>query len=444
MANQVVVLGAGYAGAGAVKRLEQDLGPGAEVTWISEQDYHLVLHEVHRVIRDPSVESKVAIPITEIKEPSTTFIRDRVESVDVEDRTVSLADGDPVDYDYLLVCLGSATAFYGIDGLREHSLTLKSLDDAREIHTAVADAAADTSRSNPAKVLVGGAGLSGIQAAGEIAEYRDRNKAPIDISLVEGLDEVFPNNDPELQGALRSRLEAADIEILTGNFISKVDDHAVYLAGAEETVYGDDGPMGADEAETEADADADVDEEQADAPEAETDGGVSPADIDYSNEHILDYDVLVWTGGITGQDAASSLKVDQDDRSHRLRAASDFQTSDDRVFAVGDTALVEQPDDEVAPPTAQAAWQAAKVAGENVARATRGEPLKTWTYEDLGTLVSVGEKAVAHDVSLPVVGDIPAKTFGGPAAKQLKKLTACRWIKTVSSYGRALDAYPDM
>jgi NADH dehydrogenase len=398
------------------------------------------------VIRNPSVESKVAIPITEIKQPSTTFIRDRVESVDVDDRTVELADGDPVDYDYLLVCLGSSTAFYGIDGLREHSLTLKSLDDAREIHSAVADAADAASRSDPAKVLVGGAGLSGIQTAGEIAEYRDQHRAPIDISLVEGLDEVFPNNDPELQGALRRRLQDADIEILTGNFISKVDDHAVYLAGAEETVYGDD-PAEDREATAEADTDADADgkpEAEVEAPEAEPDGGVPVDDIDFSNDHILEYDVLVWTGGITGQDAAGRIGVDQDERSHRLQAASDFRTSDDRVFAVGDTALVEQPDDTVAPPTAQAAWQAAKVAGANVARATRGEPLKTWVHEDLGTLVSVGEKAVAHDITFPFVGDIPMKTFGGPAARQLKKATACRWIKDVSSYGRALDAYPDM
>jgi NADH dehydrogenase len=444
MSTQVVVLGAGYAGAGAVKRLEREFGDAVELTWVSEQDYHLVLHEVHRVVRDPRVESKVAIPVTEVKRPSTAFVRGRVVDVDVDERTVHLEDGGAVDYDYLLVCVGTATAFYGIEGLREHSLTLKSLDDAREIHQRVSAAAAAASRSDPAEVLVGGAGLSGIQTAAEVAEYRDEHRAPIEVTLVEGLDDVFPGNDPEVQGALRKRLAELDVEILTGEFISKVDDRAVYLGGAEEEVGGD-----ADAAEAVADGEGDAAGEAAGGdsdvePEAEAEADGGRPSVDFSRPDVLSYDVLVWTGGITGQDAACTVGVDKDDRSHRLFAGSDFRTSDDRVFAVGDTALVEQPGDTVAPPTAQAAWQAAAVAGLNVANAVRGRPLERWTYEDRGTLVSVGDRAVAHDVTLPVVGDVPINTFGGPAAKALKKAVACRWIRDVSSLRRAVDAWTDM
>jgi NADH dehydrogenase len=368
-----------------------------------------------------------------------------VTDVDVDAREVHLEDDDPIAYDYLLVCLGSATAFYGIEGLEEFSLTLKGLDDAREIHQRVKTAAAEASRSDPAKVVIGGAGLSGIQTAGEVAQFRDDHRAPIDIKLVEGLDEVFPGNDPEVQGALRKRLLERDIDILTGDFITKVDEHAIYLAGAEETVGQDAEADDAGETETDSEAEAEA------AETAEAADGGRPADpddaphgIDFSNPNILEYDVLVWTGGITGQDAAAGIGVEQDERSHRLHAAADFQTSDDRVFAIGDTALVEQPSDEVAPPTAQAAWQAAEVAGENVARAIRDEPLRSWTYDDQGTLISIGELAVAHDISLPVVGDIPMNTFGGPAAVALKKATACKWIGDVAGIRRAVDAWSDM
>jgi len=88
----------------------------------------------------------------------------------------------------------------------------------------------------------------------------------------------------------------------------------------------------------------------------------------------LSYDVLIWTGGITGQPELENVEVEKDERSNRVHAGSDFTTSDDRVFAIGDTALVEQGDDDVAPPTAQAAWQAAEVAGENLARAAAARP----------------------------------------------------------------------
>jgi len=338
MTTQVVVVGSGYAGAGAVKAFEDEVGEGeAELTWISEHDYHLVLHEVHRAIRNPAVTDKITIPVDEIMSPESDFVEGRVVDVDPDERVVETDDGTTVDYDYLLLGVGSTTAFFGIDGLKEHAHQLKSLEDAKAIHEDVRSAAAEATRSDPVEVIVGGAGLSGIQTAGEIAEYRDKHRAPINIKLVEGLDEVFPGNDPQLQGALRQRLEDADVEILTGDFISKADEDAVYLGGGE-------------------------DEE----PEE------------------LAHDVLVWTGGITGQPELENVEVEKDERSNRVHAASDFTTSDDRVFAIGDTALIEQGDDNVAPPTAQAAWQAAEVAGENLARAARGAPLQSWEHTDKG------------------------------------------------------------
>jgi NADH dehydrogenase len=372
MTAQVVVLGSGYAGAGAVKRFEDVNDGTAELTWISEHDYHLVLHESHRIIRDTSVAPKVTIPVDEIKSPETTFRQGHVTGVDVDERTVELDSGDAVDYDYLLVALGSRTAFYGIEGLEEHAHTLKSLDDARGIHEDVATAAADATRNDPAQVVVGGAGLSGIQSAGEVAAYRDERRAPVDVTLVEGLEDVFPGNDPELQGALRKRLEAAGVDIMCGEFVSKVGEDTIYVGGSEEE---------------------------------------APAE--------LDYDVFLWTGGITGQAELESVGVDKDGRSNRVYADRDFRTSDDRVFAIGDTALVEQGPEEFAPPTAQAAWQAAEVAGENLFRAAKGGSLETWTYDDKGTLVSVGDEAVAHGVDV-----LPIDTFGGLGAELLKKFVA--------------------
>ncbi|CQR49914.1 NAD(P)/FAD-dependent oxidoreductase [Haloferax massiliensis] len=397
MSTQVVVLGSGYAGAGAVTTLEEELGHDAQLTWVAEHDYHLVLHEVHRCIRDPSVESSITIPVDDIKSDSTDFVKGRATDVNVDERVVELEGGDTVDYDYLLVAIGSSTAFFGIEGLEEFAHQLKGLDDAREIHQDIKEAAADASRDDPAQVVIGGAGLSGIQAAAEVAEYRDTNRAPIDIKLVEGMDEIFPGNDPELQGALRRRVEDLDIDILTGDFISKVDEETVFIGGGE-----------------------DEDPEE------------------------LDYDVLVWTGGITGQPEASDVELEQDERSHRFFAEEDFQTSDDRVFAVGDCALVEQGPDSVAPPTAQAAWDAADVAGENIARAIAGKPLKRWTFTDKGTVISIGHDAVAHGVKFPVVGEFPVNVFGGPLARTLKKGIAANWIADVTSPKRALSAWNDL
>jgi len=387
MAERVVVLGSGYAGTGALMSLDAARDGDVDLTWVSDVDHHLVLHESHRCIRDPGVREKVVIPVDEIKPPGTSFRRGEVVGIDAGERTVRLADGS-LAYDYLLVCLGSRTAFFGIEGLGEHAHTLESLDDVLGIHEAVVAAAGAATAADPARVVVGGAGLSGIQTAGELAELRDDRGLPIEIHLVEGLDEILPGTDPGLQAALRERLEARDVTITTGSFVGAVDDGTVYL------------------------------EEDAQ----------------------LGYDVLVWTGGITGREALVDADIDKDERSHRVRAGQDFRTNDGRVFAIGDCALVDQPGDNPAPPTAQAAWQAAEVAGRNVVRAVRGQPLEKWTFKDKGTVVSVGEAAVAHGVSVvPFV-----ETFGGAPARMLKKAIAARWIRDVAGTGRALRAWSDM
>ncbi|QIO25189.1 NAD(P)/FAD-dependent oxidoreductase [Haloarcula sp. JP-L23] len=385
MGPKVVTIGSGYAGAGAIRKLEAELDSETELTWISEHPYHLVLHEVHRCIRDPSIRERITIPVEEIASPDTRFREGRVVDVDTEGRAVKLADGDRIDYDYLLVALGSQTEFFGIDGLAEHAHTLKSVPDAVGIHEALDGAVATATAMEPATVVVGGAGLSGVQAAGEIAGFRDERDAALEVHLVEGLDSVLPNSDSELQGALRKRLEAADVTITTGEFIGEVDESTVTLG----------------------------------------------------EDRTISYDVLVWTGGITGPDAIGSVGVETDDRNNRLATGRTFRTTDDRVFALGDCALVDQPGDQPAPPTAQAAWQAAAVAGENVARAIRGQPLRDWTHEDLGTVVSVGERAVATNVQ-----HVPVSTFGGLPAAVLKKAIAARWINKVSGPRRAIAAWP--
>lgn len=382
----VVVLGSGYAGTGAIKSLERKLDERVDITWVSDIDYHLVLHEVHRCIRDPSIREKVSIPIDEIKDPSTRFVQGTVTNLDRDERTVHLADGSTITYDYCVVGIGSCTPFFNIDGLQEHSHTVKSLDDTLSIHNAVTSAAREASQTDPAQIIVGGAGLSGIQSAGEIAAFRDQHHASLDIHLVEGLDSVFPPGDPEVQGKLTKMLGEHDINIMTGEFITEVDANTVYIGDTE-----------------------------------------------------LAYDVLLWTGGITGQDCMENMDFGQDDRSHRLHATSTFQTSDDRVFALGDTALIDQSGDDPAPPTAQAAWQAAEVVGENIRRTMHNQPLTSWTYEDKGTLISVGDNAVAHNVS-----GVPFDTFSGQAAEILKKVIATRWINSATGVRRAVKAWPYM
>lgn len=387
MTDDVVVLGSGYAGTGAVQRLEQQLGDTADLTWVSNEPYHFVLHEAHRCISDPSISDRITFPIERLKSPATRFLHGQVSGVTTGDQTVHFDDGSTLSFDYLLVCIGTRTAFFGIDGIRRHSITLKSRPDALEIHDAVREAAKEASREDPAQIVIGGAGLSGIQTAGEVARFRDRRPAPLTVHLVEGLDSIYPGNDPVVQARLRKKLGDWDVNVMTGEFVTQVD--------------------------------------------AET--------ISIGDEDELPYDVLLWTGGITGRAAASQIEVDRDERTNRIYTEATFQTEAPRVFAIGDAALIDQPAGDPAPPTAQAAWQAADVAAQNIVRAVRGQPLQRWTYDDKGTVISVGDDALAHGVDY-----LPVDSFDGRPAELLKKSIAARWITSIAGPRSAAKAWPDL
>ncbi|HKL29846.1 MAG TPA: FAD-dependent oxidoreductase [Natrialbaceae archaeon] len=385
MSAKVVVLGSGYAGTGVVSRLERELDAGDELVWVSDVDYHLVLHESHRVVRDPDVAGLITLPVDEVAGEAPRFVQGSVAGLCGDEREVRLEDGRTIDFDYAVVALGSRTAFYGIPGLEEHALTLKGLDDARRIHESVTAAAEEGAPDDPARVVVGGAGLSGIQVAGEVAALRDERGLPVEVAIVEALEEILPGNDDSVQSALRERLEAAGVEILTDDPITNAE----------------------------------------------------PDVLHFDERESMAYDVLVWTGGITGQAAMADTDVETEHE--RVVADSTFATSNERVFAVGDSAVLEgDGNGNPVPPTAQAAWQAADVTAENVVRRMNGQPLETWTYDDKGTLISVGDEAVAHGISLFPFVD----TFGGVPAEFLKKFVAARWIADVSSWNRARRAWP--
>jgi NADH dehydrogenase len=385
MQPRVVVLGAGYAGTGAIQSLEAEFQPAEiDLHWISRSDHHVVLHEAHRAIRDPDVEASISISVTDLKADGTDFTEAEVVGLDTDARLVELADGEAVEYDYLVVALGSDTAFYGIPGLVDHGHTMNSLEDAVEIHEAVAGATQEGSAGDPVEVVVGGAGLSGIQVAGEVAEYRDQVAEPIEITLVEALPQIYPAGGQALRARLRAELQRATIEVETDDPITELE---------ADRIHFDDRPP-------------------------------------------MSYDVFIWTGGITGRSALDQVGVDTDHG--RLYADDTFQTSDPRIFSLGDAAVVAQ-DGQEAPPTAQAAWDAATLLGTNVRGAMADEELEEWEYESKGTLISIGRTSLAADIP-----GIPIEVFDSFPATLLKKGAAARWIASITSWPRALKAWNDL
>ncbi len=334
----VLVLGAGYAGVTVARRLERSLADDVALTVVDESDRHLLVHELHRLVRRPGMERTITVPYGDLFSRAE-FVRGRVVDVDDEAGRATLEDGSALPYDFAAVCLGAETAYYDLPGVEAHATPLKRLRDARAIRERFLDLLA----VGEGRVVVGGAGLSGVQVAGELAALAaDADGAgAVEVVLVEQAPTVAPGFPDHFSSAVRSALAEQGVDVRTGTAVTGVTADEVELA---------DGSLG--------------------------------------------YDQLVWTGGIRGP---AALGDERPTVPGTLRAG-------ERTFVVGDAARAVDRDGEVLPATAQAAVAQARVAARNIERlleragdgATFEPRLATVDFSPRGWIVSVGDGAVAQ------------------------------------------------
>ena len=365
----VAVLGAGYAGVSLTRKLEDALPPEDRITLVDERETHLVQHLVHRVVSHPSLAEDLRIPIANLLDRADVR-HSEVTGFDADAGTVELAD-DTLSADYLAVCLGAQTAFYDLPGVREHATPLKRVEHAEEIR-----ADFEPIQESGGSVVVGGAGLSGIQIAGELAAMAEDAPGDVEVHLVERLDTVAPNFPEKFQRAVDEELRERGVTVHTGRAVESASDDGLSFA----------------------------------------DGGE------------LGYDQFVWTGGIAGQDAAGG---------ERPETRADLRLGD-RAFVVGDAARVVDTDGQPAPASAQTAVRQADVAAKNIGkllgheRSGEGFPprLDRYRYTELGWLVSVGDGAVAQ---------VGGQVLRGGAATALKTTVGAGYLTSIGAIENASD-----
>lgn len=376
----VLVLGGGYAGLLVTKKLERRLPETATLELIDDTGEHLVQHELHRAVRTPSYVDDIAVPLTELMDRATVR-ESTVTDLDREERAVSLGDGETLDYDYCVVALGAETAFYGIPGVEENATPLKRLEHAatvrREFEAVIdqygyADPAQDATETGT--VIVGGAGLSGVQVAGELATMaREREAADsVEVVLLEQQASVAPTFPENFREATRKALDSLGVTVRTGATVAAAD--------------------------------------------AET--------VEFENGEAIDYDQFIWTGGIAGNEAMGG---------DRPEVRADLRL-DDRTFALGDAVRIVDADGEPVPASASAAIRGSETAAHNlVSSAEAGEnefiDRQQWDWETPGWLISVGDDAVAQ---------LGPQVFTGSVANAMKSAVGVTYLAEHGSLRRAL------
>jgi len=391
MNKRIVILGAGYGGMMTATRLQKMLNYNeAEVTLVNKHDYHYLttwLHEPAAGTLDPE---RCQIDIESVIDTNRiNFVKGSVESIDPNAKSVKLADGQTLQYDYLVVGLGADPETFGIQGLKDYALGIRSINSVRLIKEHIEYMFAKY-RSEPDKleyltIIVGGAGFTGIEFVGELGDRIPElcNQFDIDPSLVkiysiEAAPTALPGFDPELVEYAMNVLERKGVTFKINTPIKECKPDGVILATGEEIKAG----------------------------------------------------TIVWTGGVRGNAIVENsgfetmrgrVKVDD-----FLRAPGH-----EDVFILGDCALIiNEETNRPYPPTAQIAMQQGQTCAENLTSLIRGGELKKFTPEIKGTVASLGKGEA--------MGIVGSKKIYGSTASVMKKVIDNRYLYLLGGMGLLL------
>src|SRR6185312_6844525 len=219
--RRVLVLGGGFAGIGAARKLKD---ADADVVLVDRNDYHTFQPLLYQVATDLLEPAAVGHPLRDLfhDQPNATVHEATVVEIDTEARRVTFAEMPPLAYDHLVLALGASVNFFGVEGAGDHSFPLYTLADAVRLKEHVlerweaADRDPELVDDGVLNVVFVGGGPTGIESAGAFAElYRsefakDYPHLPQDrirLILVEAGNDVFMMFKPDIREYTRRALD---------------------------------------------------------------------------------------------------------------------------------------------------------------------------------------------------------------------------------------------
>jgi NADH:ubiquinone reductase (H+-translocating) len=352
---RVVIVGAGYAGLTALRRLAK---AGMDITLVDRNSYSTFQPLLYQVATAGLVSSDVAYPAwTAAHKTKTEFRKGEVTGVDTDARQVLLADGAVLDFDYLILGTGVSAAFFGVTGAAEHSFGLYTRRDAIALRNRLM--AELEERSVPGNdselgITIVGGGATGVEIAGTLAELRNIalpasfpaiDPSRICVTLIEMGPALLAPFNEQLREYARRQLVDRGVDIKLNTKIERVERDRVVIAGGQE----------------------------------------------------LSSDLTVWAAGVAGPEWVGKLGLPTG-RGGRVLTDSDLRVrGHERIFAVGDIGLV---DAAPTPQLAQPAIQQGRHAADQIKRIEAGRPTQPFSYKDPGIMATIGHRSAV--VELPI------------------------------------------
>lgn len=356
---RVVVAGAGFGGLWVARTLA---GKGAEVVLVDRNNYHTFFPLLYQVAAAELVPSDIAYPVRSVfrKAGNVEVRMARVTGLDPDARRLDTTGG-PLEYDALVLALGSVPHHFGVAGAPEHAFPLRWMDDAIPLRHHILtrfEAASTTSdpllRRRLLTVAVVGGGPTGVEFAGALAEliygplrrdYPSLDPDEVSVVVLEAAERVLPGMPPALGIYALRRLARRRVKVRLGVRVEEVGQGWVRLAGGE----------------------------------------------------TISSDTVVWTAGVQGDPAVRRWGLPVG-RGGRVEVDPCLRVpAHPEIYVVGDLAYREDDAGTPLPQVAQVAIQQGRYVGRSILRHGPGGDAPPFRYTDPGMLAVIGRNAaVAH------------------------------------------------
>lgn len=430
MPKKVVVLGGGFAGIEAIKKLQKAFEDevDVDVTLVNKDNFLLFTPMLHEVVSGMVETSHIAIPLRSFCKRAR-FIEADVENIDIDKKKIFLrnniilgeekdATDDSfrhfqIEFDYLLVSLGGETNYYNNKKIMQYSFSMKTLYDANYLRSHIIttlEQADILDNDDPLDykmkmdlltyVVVGG-GFSGVETVGEINEfikesvkqyYHNIDIKDIKVILVSSSDRILPEMDESLGRFALEELRKAQIQIVLSNKVNDVIRSTTVnqqsSSSSSTSIYNDldKSPIGS------------LLSIKMQSPAATAASTASLIAI-LNNDYCISTYTIIWTAGVIPESIIQNISCSKDKKG-RLATNEYLQIKGfDNIFAVGDCASVIDPlTGHPCPPTAQHAIRQGEIAGSNLVSLIEHDLskkqylLNKFNYKTRGTMATVGKR----------------------------------------------------
>jgi len=349
---RVVILGAGFGGLGAAKALADK----ADVTLVDRHNFQTFLPLLYQVSTAGLAADHVVHPVRgALRKSGVKFRMGSPISVDHKNKTVKLDSSEVLDFDHLVVALGSSTADFGVPGVTEHGLGMKSVHEALMIRAEVMRRFEDLCRfedDTRLSIAVVGGGPTGVEMAGALAELKRgplkndlaHAASHMDIYLIEAGPRILPMFSEKLSARAEADLHKLGVFVKTNTAVREIQSRKIILKEGE--------PI--------------------------------PAEV------------TIWAAGVKGEPTAGLLNLPI--AGSRIDTDENLEVNHyPNIWAIGDINGTKGADGRFLPMVAPVAMQQGKWVAKQILRKAAGQPLKPFKYRDKGSMATIGRhKAVVQ------------------------------------------------